>query len=85
MKRGRPNLRNSIKPLIVETISSSRVPKSVNSLKKDLELNLKKEISWNTVKKYLDELVKTDIIQPITLSHSKHEKKEGLTVYTLKR
>jgi len=29
--------------------------------------------------------VKTDVIQPIILPHSKIEKKEGLTVYTIKR
>jgi len=85
MKRGRPNVRNKIKPLLIEAISSNRVPRSVNSLKKDVEEELEKEISWNTIKKYLDELVKTEIVQPIVLPHSKTEKKEGLTVYTLKR
>lgn len=85
MKRGRPNIRNRIKPLIVEIIGSNRLPTSVNNLKKGIDKELKKEISWNTVKKYLDELVKTDVIQPIILPHSKVEKKEGLTVYTIKR
>jgi len=85
MKRGRPNIRNRIKPIIVEIISSNKLPTSVNNLKNGIEKELKKEISWNTVKKYLDELVKTDVIQPIILPHSKIEKKEGLTVYTIKR
>jgi len=85
MKRGRPNIRNKIKPIIVEIISSNKLPTSVNNLKNGIEKELKKEISWNTVKKYLDELVKTDVIQPIILPHSKIEKKEGLTVYTIKR
>lgn len=85
MRRGRPNLRNVVKPLIVEIIETSRVPRSANSLKKDIEANLKKEISWNTVKKYLDELVKTDVVQPTILPHSKIDKKNGLTVYALKR
>jgi len=85
MKRGRPNVRNRIKPLIVEIISSNRLPISVNNLKKGIENELKKEISWNTVKKYLDELVKIDVIQPIILPHSKVDKKEGMVVYTIKR
>jgi hypothetical protein len=85
MKRGRPNVRSKIKPMIVEIISNNRVPTSVNTIKKGIEKSLGKEVSWNTVKKYLDELVKTDVIQPITLPHSKIEKKEGLTVYTIKR
>ena len=85
MKRGRPNVRNRIKPIIVETLTNSRVPVSVNTIKKEVDKGLKKETSWNTIKKYLDELVKTDVVQSVTLPHSKIEKKEGLTVYTLKR
>jgi hypothetical protein len=85
MKRGRPNIRTKIKPMIVEVIQNNRVPTSVNTIKKNIEAGLGRVVSWNTVKKYLDELVKTDVIQPIKLPHSKIEKKEGLTVYTIKR
>jgi hypothetical protein len=85
MKRGRPNSRNTIKPLIVNIITNSRVPLSVSAIKKSIDTEMKVPVSWNTIKKYLDELVQTDIIQPITLPHSKVEKKDGLTVYTIKR
>lgn len=85
MKRGRPSLRGRIKPLLVEIISSSRVPKNVKNLKEDIEKRLKKNVNWNTVKKYLDELVKEGAIQPIVLPHSKIKGKEGLTTYILKR
>lgn len=85
MKRGRPTVRNKIKPMIVEIITNNRVPTSVNTIKKSIDKELKKAVSWNTIKKYLDELVKTDVIQPIFLSHSKVEKKEGMIVYTIKR
>ena len=85
MKRGRPSVRNRIKPLIVETITNNRLPISVNNIKKSVEKELKKDISWNTIKKYLDELVKTDVVSPVILPHSKVEKKDGLIVYTIKR
>jgi hypothetical protein len=85
MRRGRPNVRNRIKPMIVEIITNNRVPTSVNTIKKNIERGLGKEVSWNTVKKYLDELVTADVIHPTTLPHSKIEKKDGLTVYSIKR
>lgn len=85
MKRGRPDSRSKIKPLIVEAIKESRVPVGVNTIKKTIDKGMKQPVSWNTIKKYLDELVQTDTIQPITLPHSKIEKKDGLTVYTIKR
>jgi hypothetical protein len=85
MKRGRPSARNKIKPILIEILTSDRLPKSANSLKKTIDRELKKDVSWNTIKKYLDELVQTDVVQPIRLQHSKEEKREGLTLYTLKR
>ena len=71
MKRGRPNVRNKIKPILIEILTLDRLPRSANSLKKSIDKELKKDVSWNTIKKYLDELVQTDVIQPIRLQHSK--------------
>jgi hypothetical protein len=45
----------------------------------------KEKVSWNTVQKYLQELVETNKVQAVALSHSKEAGKTGLTVYTLKR
>lgn len=46
---------------------------------------LGKTVSWNTVQKYLQELVETNKVQAMALPHSKEAGKTGLTVYTLKR
>jgi hypothetical protein len=46
---------------------------------------LNKQVSWNTVQKYLHELIEANQVQAITLPHSKEDGKEGLTVYTLKK
>jgi predicted transcriptional regulator len=44
-----------------------------------------KNLSWNTVQKYLNELVKSNQLSTIHLPHSKEKKKTGITVYILKR
>ncbi|MEM5790570.1 MAG: hypothetical protein QXP77_00755 [Candidatus Aenigmatarchaeota archaeon] len=43
-----------------------------------------KSLSWNTVQKYLQELVELGRVEAIPTPHSKREG-EGLTVYILKR
>jgi hypothetical protein len=50
-----------------------------------LSSEMKKPVNWNTVKKYLDELVKLDKVQAIPLPHSKEENKTGLIVYSIKK
>jgi len=84
MKRGRPELRKAISPLIMETLSdySSR---SIHSIEKEVSRRLGKNISWNTVQKYLQELIEIGKIEAVSTVHSKTEGKEGLTVYILKR
>jgi hypothetical protein len=54
-------------------------------LAKVISGKLNKTVSWNTIQKYLDELVKIDKVQPIPLPHSKIEGKNGLIVYQLKK
>jgi len=44
-----------------------------------------RNVSWNTVQKYLQELVELGKVEAIPTPHSKKEGKEGLTVYMLKR
>lgn len=85
MKRGRPNIRNLMQTSIMETLSSSQFPMTVSALAKITSGKLNRRISWNTVQKYLDELVQTNKIQPMPLPHSKIEGKTGLTVYQLKK
>ncbi len=85
MKRGRPSKRFLIQSEIVSLLSSANVPLTISFLAKTLSKNLNQRINWNTVKKYVSELVSNDKIQPIDLPHSKKEGKKGLTVYILKK
>lgn len=85
MKRGRPNKRKIIQQAVIELLSSLEYPISILTIKKRISSKLNQKLSWNTVKKYIDELVEANKIQPIILPHSKKEGKHGLTVYILKR
>ena len=82
MKRGRPSLRHKIQPIILEVLQSN-IPMSVNSISKQVSIRMKRTISWNTVEKYLNELVMLDKVKSITLPKLKGKK--GLTVYTIKK
>lgn len=85
MKRGRPSVRNQIQPKILEILSKSDFPINVSSICRHISLEIKKPVNWNTVKKYLDELVKLEKVQAIPLPHSKKEDKTGLIVYSIKK
>lgn len=84
MKRGRRAVRSLILPLILEILSDN-LPRSIHSLEKEISRRLGKNVSWNTVQKYLRELVETGKVEAIQTPHSKEEGKQGLTVYTLKK
>ena len=85
MKRGRPNSRLETQKSIIKTLESSSTPLTVSALAKIISGERGKKISWNTVQKYLEELVKLDKVQPIALPHSKIEGKNGIIVYQLKK
>lgn len=84
MKRGRPTARIETQKEIIEVLSSANIPMTISSITKNISKKLNRRISWNTVEKYIKELVAMDKITPITLPHSKTEGKDGLTVYILK-
>lgn len=85
MKRGRPNVRQTIQDNLMTVLSSSQTPLTVSSLTRFVSKGVNKSVSWNTVQKYLDELIQTEKVQAITLPHSKIENRDGLTVYVLKK
>jgi hypothetical protein len=58
---------------------------TISALAKIISGKLNTRISWNTIQKYLDELVQMNKIQPMPLPHSKIDGKTGLTVYQLKK
>jgi len=85
MKRGRPNKRAVIKEAILTILEKSGVPLTTTTMSRLVSEEFGKQISWNTVQKYLRELVESNRVQPIALPHSKKRGEMGLTVYTLKR
>jgi predicted transcriptional regulator len=85
MKRGRPTKKFEVQKIILEILSELNLPVNINSIQKEIYKRTKNKISWNTIQKYLKELVKLEKIEAVTLPHSKKEGKTGLTVYVLKR
>jgi len=84
MRRGRPIIRSEVQTLILEVLSQYKVPLSINAISQKIFEMTGKRISWNTIRKYLNELVELGKVTFIILPHSKKEGKEGLKVYTLK-
>lgn len=85
MKRGRPNTRILIQKSILETLEAFPTPLTVSGLAKSISGRLNKTVSWNTVQKYLNELVEIEKVVGLATPHSKIEGKQGLTVYQLKK
>ena len=85
MKRGRPSVRGEVKTSLLEILSSLEVPRTISFITNQVSENMGKKVSWNTVQKYLQELVESNKVQAIPLLHSKTNGKEGLTVYILKK
>ena len=85
MKRGRRSLREEVKFQILDVLSNTKIPLTTSSIKMLIFKKFNKNLSWNTVQKYLDELVKNNQLSVIHLPHSKEKKKTGISVYILKR
>jgi len=66
-------------------LEKSKVPLTASALSRLVSEELGARVSWNTVQKYIRELVETNHIQPIALPHSKKSGETGLVVYTLKK
>jgi len=85
MKRGRPNKRSSTHVLIMEMLGSSASPMTVSAMTRIVSEKTGHSVSWNTVQKYLQELVEMNKVQAMALPHSKTAGRTGLVVYTLRR
>jgi len=81
MKRGRPSKRYEIYALIEEYFLNNPYPSNVRRISEFVSQRIGKPISWNTVKKYLEELVRIDKLKKIRTQHSKNPEKEGITLY----
>ena len=85
MKRGRLPLRKVIYSGILNILTETSSPLTTFFIAKTISQRINQKVSWNTVKKYIQELVESGKIQAIQLPHSKIENKTGLVVYTLKK
>ncbi|RLI97729.1 MAG: hypothetical protein DRP00_03590 [Candidatus Aenigmatarchaeota archaeon] len=85
MKRGRPTKRYKVQTKIIECLEEFNTPASVNAITRFVREKLRENISWNTVKKYLEELVEMGKVEALSTPHSKKEGEEGLTIYALKK
>jgi len=85
MKRGRPNKRLKVQTTILESLQQMNAPLTISSMARLVSDRHNEQISWNTVRKYVNEMIATNKIEAVRLPHSKEEGKDGLTVYMLKR
>lgn len=85
MKRGRPNIRYSTQKEIINVLLQINTPATISIISREVSKTVNKSVSWNTVQKYLQELVEAGKVQAIQLPHSKTENKAGLIVYALKK
>lgn len=85
MKRGRPSRRADIKKAIISVLEKSNTPLTISALGRFIIHEFSTPVSWNTIQKYVRELVETNHIQPISLPHSKKTGETGLVVYALKK
>jgi hypothetical protein len=85
MKRGRPAKRYVIYEKILEYFEKNPFPSNVEKIREFISKELNENVSWNTVRKYLEELVKLDKLRKIVLPHSKDKNKEGITLFERKK
>ena len=85
MKRGRPNKRADVRSAILKTLEGSPIPLTTSALGRLVSEQLGAQISWNTIQKYVRELVETNKAHAIPLLHSKRAGETGLVVYTIKK
>ena len=85
MKRGRPSKRTNVHSAILKTLEGSPIPLTTSALGRLVSEQLGAQISWNTIQKYVRELVETNRVRAIPLLHSKRSGETGLVVYTVKK
>jgi len=61
---GRIPYRHFFRPLIFSVLDS-HIPLNVEAIRRVISIKIGKDVSWNTVKKYLEELVKEGKVEKI--------------------
>jgi predicted transcriptional regulator len=79
---GRRPVRFEIESKIMKTIDKTEVPVTCSFVKK--EISNRKKVHFDTVKKYLEELVQRNVLFKKTLPPTKKQHKRGMTLYSNK-
>lgn len=81
---GRKPIRLPVQTAVIEILSNTDFPLSCNVLKKEIRKRSGKNIHFDTVKKYLDELVRKNMIFRKELPPAKKEHMKGTVLYSKK-
>jgi Fe2+ or Zn2+ uptake regulation protein len=85
MKRGRPIIRIEVQERILSILQKHNIPLNIKTISDQIFKEYRKRYSWNTIQKYLNELVEMGQVEGIVLPHSKDKGKPGLKVYIIKK
>lgn len=85
MKRGRPIIRIEVQERILSILQKQNLPLNIKIISDQIFEEYGKRYSWNTIQKYLNELVEIGQVEEIVLPHSKDKGKFGLKVFTIKK
>ena len=81
---GRKPLKILVESVILEVMDQVDFPVSCNILKREVSKKLGKNIHFDTVKKYVEDLAKKNMIFKKQLPPAKKEHKKGVTLYSKK-
>jgi hypothetical protein len=81
---GRKPIKMQVQTVALDILGHAEFPVSCNVLKKEIRQRLGKNTHFDTVKKYLDDLVRKDMIFRKELPPAKKEHKKGVVLYSKK-
>ena len=81
---GRKPLKIAVETTIMDVLEQMDFPVSCNILKREVGKRMDRDIHFDTVKKYVEDLVKKNLIFKKQLPPAKKEHKKGATLYSKK-
>ncbi|MBN2042437.1 MAG: hypothetical protein JW754_01375 [Candidatus Aenigmarchaeota archaeon] len=81
---GRKPLKIAVESVIMEVLDQIDFPVSCNILKKEVGKKMGRDIHFDTVKKYVEDLARKNIIFKKQLPPAKKEHKKGVILYSKK-
>ena len=78
------NIEQEVKENIILILSEQKNALTTDSIRRRISKNIGREVSWNTVKKYLDHMVLNQRIAMRFLPNTKDMTKPGVRIYSTK-